>query len=103
MASPTTTVGISLDPIDDLPLGNNANRFDANVIMVLAVLDSTLAVSFAYPNLELERKLRHCLIDTCKKIANGDNSVTTNSISSAAVQEIVVRIEPLKRDGVIST
>ncbi|KAM3290238.1 RING-H2 finger protein ATL78-like [Capsicum chacoense] len=189
MASPTTTVGISLDPIDDLPLGNNTNKFDANVIMVLAVLVSaiicslvlnsiikcvfrcstliladsssnqtnnrgikkkalktfpviTYSTELTHPGLDsgcviclsefgigeevkvlpkcnhgfhvkcIDRWLnsqsscptcRHCLIDTCKKIVNGDNSVTTNSISSAAVQEIVVRIEPLKRDGVIST
>ncbi|KAF3655283.1 putative RING-H2 finger protein ATL78-like [Capsicum annuum] len=161
MAPPPATVRIGHDPIDDLPIGNNVNRFDANVIVVvLAVLlsaiicslvlnsiikcafrcstliladsslnhtnnkginqkalktfpittystklkhrGSTLSVSFAYPNLELERKLRYCLIDTCQKIVNGHSSVTTNAILSARVEDIVIRIEPLEREGVIS-
>ncbi|KAK4708230.1 hypothetical protein R3W88_029155 [Solanum pinnatisectum] len=45
---------------------------------------------------------RHCLIETCQKIVNGDNFVTTNAISSSTVEEIVIRIEPLERAGVIS-
>ncbi|XP_060184737.1 RING-H2 finger protein ATL78-like [Lycium barbarum] len=57
---------------------------------------------------------RHCLIETCQKIVNGADSVTTTAISSTqlvvsntssltAVQEIVIRIEPLEREGVISS
>ncbi|KAM3290243.1 RING-H2 finger protein ATL78 [Capsicum chacoense] len=59
---------------------------------------------------------RHCLIETCQKIVNGRsyNSTTTtisnsnpqaatNRTSSAIpVQEIVIRIEPLQREGVVS-
>ncbi|KAK6775516.1 hypothetical protein RDI58_026517 [Solanum bulbocastanum] len=45
---------------------------------------------------------RHCLIETCQKIVNGDNFVITNAISSSTVEEIVIRIEPLEREGVIS-
>ncbi|MCD7458716.1 hypothetical protein HAX54_038971 [Datura stramonium] len=59
---------------------------------------------------------RHCLIETCQKIVNGgsSNSTTTtisnpqvarNSTTSSAavpVQEIVIRIEPLQREGVVS-
>nr|XP_009772838.1 PREDICTED: RING-H2 finger protein ATL78-like [Nicotiana sylvestris] len=47
---------------------------------------------------------RHCLIETCQKIINGGSStiVTNSSTSSAAVQEIVIRIEPLQREGVTS-
>ncbi|XP_055817810.1 RING-H2 finger protein ATL78-like [Solanum dulcamara] len=58
---------------------------------------------------------RHCLIETCQKIVNGGSSISTtttisnpqvarNSTSSAvAVQEISIRIEPLQREGVISS
>ncbi|CAN4114187.1 unnamed protein product [Withania somnifera] len=56
---------------------------------------------------------RHRLIETCQKIVNGgsSNSTTTisnpqvarNSTSSAiAVQEIVISVEPLQREGVVS-
>lgn len=59
---------------------------------------------------------RHCLIETCQKIVNGGNSNSTtttisnpqvarNSTTSSAavpVQEIVIRIEPLQREGVVS-
>ncbi|XP_059279698.1 RING-H2 finger protein ATL78-like [Lycium ferocissimum] len=45
---------------------------------------------------------RHCLIETCQKIVNGDTSVTTAAISPTAVQETVISIEPLQREDVIS-
>ncbi|XP_049388490.1 RING-H2 finger protein ATL78-like [Solanum stenotomum] len=47
---------------------------------------------------------RHSLIETCEKIVNGGNSSSNNTSSSseAAVQEVIVRIEPLQREGVIS-
>ncbi|XP_016459927.1 RING-H2 finger protein ATL78-like [Nicotiana tabacum] len=55
---------------------------------------------------------RHCLIETCQKIVNGGSSVTTTAIpntqvatsttTSAPVQEIIIRIESLQREGVIS-
>ncbi|KAK4359801.1 hypothetical protein RND71_022030 [Anisodus tanguticus] len=45
---------------------------------------------------------RHCLIETCQRIVNGDTSVTTTAISSTPVQEIIIRIEPLQREDVIS-
>ncbi|XP_055817855.1 RING-H2 finger protein ATL78-like [Solanum dulcamara] len=193
MAPPPAVAGISHDPIGDLPIGNNVNIFDANVIMVLAVLVSAIICSLVlnaiikcafrcstlilidsysnhtnpssankgikkkalktfpirtyttelkYPGLGPECVIcllefvvgekvkvlpkcehgfhvkcidkwinshsscptcRYCLIETCQKIINGDNSVTTNAISSATtVEEIVIRIEPLEREGVIS-
>ncbi|XP_060185356.1 RING-H2 finger protein ATL78-like [Lycium barbarum] len=45
---------------------------------------------------------KHCLIETCQKIVNGDISVTTTATSSVAVQETIIRIEPLQREDVIS-
>ncbi|CAN4114191.1 unnamed protein product [Withania somnifera] len=194
MEPPPVATGVSHDPIDDLPIGNNVNTFDANVIMVLAVLVSALICSLVlnsiikcafrccsliladsspnhtnnpcsaasrgikkealktfpiiiystelkHPGLDCECVIclsefgigekikilpkcnhgfhikcidkwlnshsscptcRHCLIETCQKIVNCDNSVATNAISSATVQEIVVRIEPLEPEGVIS-
>ncbi|KAM3359878.1 RING-H2 finger protein ATL78 [Capsicum galapagoense] len=188
MAPPPATVRIGHDPIDDLPIGNNVNRFDANVIVVvLAVLVSAIICSLVlnsiikcafrcstliladsssnhtnnkginkkalktfpiitystelkHPGLDSECVIclsefgigekikvlpkcnhgfhvkcidkwlkshsscptcRHCLIDTCQKIVNGDSSVTTNAILSARVEDIVIRIEPLEREGVI--
>ncbi|OIT30515.1 PREDICTED: RING-H2 finger protein ATL78-like [Nicotiana attenuata] len=51
---------------------------------------------------------RHCLIETCQKIVNGDSFVattvipnTSNTSSAPVLQEIVIRIEPLQREGVI--
>ncbi|XP_059307937.1 RING-H2 finger protein ATL78-like [Lycium ferocissimum] len=46
---------------------------------------------------------RHCLIETCQKIVIGTSSVTTTAISSAAVQETVISIEPLQHEGAIYT
>ncbi|XP_016484002.1 RING-H2 finger protein ATL78-like [Nicotiana tabacum] len=57
---------------------------------------------------------RHCLIETCQKSVNGDSSVTTTAIpnsqvannissSAATVQEIIIRIEPLQREDVVSS
>nr|XP_018631592.1 RING-H2 finger protein ATL78-like isoform X2 [Nicotiana tomentosiformis] len=55
---------------------------------------------------------RYCLIKTCQKMVNGGSSVTTttisntqvasNSTTSAPVQEIIIGIESLQREGVIS-
>ncbi|XP_009780400.1 RING-H2 finger protein ATL78-like [Nicotiana sylvestris] len=55
---------------------------------------------------------RHYLIETCQKIVNGGSSSTTRSIanphivsntsSTVPVQEIIIRIEPLQREGVVS-
>ncbi|PHT27285.1 hypothetical protein CQW23_33111 [Capsicum baccatum] len=42
---PPATARISPDPVDDVPIGNNVNRFDANVVVVLAVLASALICS----------------------------------------------------------
>ncbi|XP_016468395.2 RING-H2 finger protein ATL78-like [Nicotiana tabacum] len=42
---------------------------------------------------------RHCLIETCQKIVNGGTSVTS---TSAPVKEIIIGIESLQREGVIS-
>ncbi|XP_055817867.1 RING-H2 finger protein ATL78-like [Solanum dulcamara] len=192
MAPPPASAGISHDPIDDLPIGNNVNTFYTNVIMVLAVLVSaticslvlnsiikcafrcsTLILVDSYSNFTdssvankgIKKKAlktfsvitytnelkysrldsecviclsefivgekvkvlpkcnhgfhvkcidkwlnshsscptcRHCLIETCQKIVNGDNSVTTNAILPTTVEEIVIRIEPLEREGVTS-
>ncbi|XP_055832491.1 RING-H2 finger protein ATL78-like [Solanum dulcamara] len=192
MAPPPEAAGISHDPIDDLPIGNNVNTFDANVIMVLAVLVSAIICSFVlnaiikcafrcstlilvdsysnhtnslaankgikkkalktFPIITYTTELkhsgldsecviclsefvvgekvkvlpkcnhefhvkcidkwlnshsscptcRHCLIETCEKIINDDSSVTTNAIPSLPVQEVIIRIEPLERQSVIS-
>ncbi|KAG5575246.1 hypothetical protein H5410_055380 [Solanum commersonii] len=188
MAPPPMAARISHDTIDDLQIGKNVNTFDANVIMVLAVLVSAIICSLVlnsiikcffrcstlvlidsysnhtnpsstnkgikkkalktfpiityttelkHPGLDSECVIclsefvvgekvkvlpkcnhgfhvkcidkwlnshsscptcRHCLIETCQKIVNGDNFVITN----ATVEEIVIRIEPLEREGVIS-
>ncbi|XP_049370723.1 RING-H2 finger protein ATL78-like [Solanum verrucosum] len=50
---------------------------------------------------------RHCLIETCQKIVNGGSSnstTTTSTISNpqVAAQEIIIRIEPLQHEGVVS-
>ncbi|XP_059307936.1 RING-H2 finger protein ATL78-like [Lycium ferocissimum] len=45
---------------------------------------------------------RHCLIETCQKIVNGVNSSGNTSSAAAPVQEIMISIEPLQREGVIS-
>ncbi|XP_059307935.1 RING-H2 finger protein ATL78-like [Lycium ferocissimum] len=45
---------------------------------------------------------RHCLIKTCQKIVTGSNFSSSNTLSSAAVPEIIIRIEPLQREGVVS-
>ncbi|KAK4359794.1 hypothetical protein RND71_022023 [Anisodus tanguticus] len=46
---------------------------------------------------------RHCLIETCQKIVNGGSSnSTTATTSNLPVQEIIIRIEPLQREGVVS-
>lgn len=48
---------------------------------------------------------RHSLIETCQKIVNGgSSSSTTTTISNPQVapQEIIIRIEPLQREGVVS-
>ncbi|XP_016499888.1 RING-H2 finger protein ATL78-like [Nicotiana tabacum] len=56
---------------------------------------------------------RHCLIETCQKIVNGGSSSTTtrsiaspqivsNTSSAVPVQEVIIRIEPLQREGVVS-
>ncbi|XP_009623345.3 RING-H2 finger protein ATL78-like [Nicotiana tomentosiformis] len=56
---------------------------------------------------------RHCLIETCQKIVNGGSSSSTtrsianpqivsNTSSAVPVQEIIIRIEPLQREGVTS-
>ncbi|KAK4366883.1 hypothetical protein RND71_014763 [Anisodus tanguticus] len=43
---------------------------------------------------------RHCIIETCQKIVNDDsNSSNTSSSTTATVQEVVIRIEPLQREG----
>ncbi|KAK4359802.1 hypothetical protein RND71_022031 [Anisodus tanguticus] len=44
---------------------------------------------------------RHCLIETCQKIVNGGTSSTT-TLSAAVVQQVIIRIEPLQREDVIS-
>ncbi|KAK4359803.1 hypothetical protein RND71_022032 [Anisodus tanguticus] len=44
---------------------------------------------------------RHCLTETCEKIVNGRNN-SNNTSSAAAVQEVMIRIEPLQREDVIS-
>ncbi|XP_004249865.2 RING-H2 finger protein ATL78-like [Solanum lycopersicum] len=46
---------------------------------------------------------RHCLIETCQKIVNGGSSnSTTISNPQEVAQEIIIRIEPLQREGVVS-
>ncbi|TMW97512.1 hypothetical protein EJD97_005367 [Solanum chilense] len=46
---------------------------------------------------------RHCLIETCQKIVNGGSSnSTTISNPQVVAQEIIIRIEPLQREGVVS-
>ncbi|XP_009599867.1 RING-H2 finger protein ATL78-like [Nicotiana tomentosiformis] len=196
--APPPAAEISHDPTDLVPLGNNVNTFDANAIMVLAVLVFALICSLVFnsiikcaltcssrllsapdsssnrrnpsaaklPNTGIKKKAlktfpvityttelkdpgldsecviclsefgvgekvkvlpkcnhgfhvkcidkwlnshsscptcRHCLIETCQKIINGGSAtIVTNSTSSAAVQEIVIRIEPLQREGVTS-
>ncbi|OIT24237.1 PREDICTED: RING-H2 finger protein ATL78-like [Nicotiana attenuata] len=52
---------------------------------------------------------RHCLIQTCQKIVNGGTSVTTTAIpntqvatTSAPVQEIIIGIQSLQPEGVVS-
>ncbi|OIT35391.1 PREDICTED: RING-H2 finger protein ATL78-like [Nicotiana attenuata] len=50
---------------------------------------------------------RHCLIETCQKTVSGttaipNTQVSTNITTSAAVQEIIIGIESLQREAVIS-
>ncbi|PHT65604.1 hypothetical protein T459_30029 [Capsicum annuum] len=159
LAVPPATARINHDPVDDVPIGNNVNRFDANVVVdwqylhalicslvlnsiikcvfrcstpILADSSSnhtnnkgikkkvlktfpviTYSTELKHPGLNSECVIclsefgigekikvlpKHCFIETCRKIVNGDNSVTTNAISSARVEEIVIRIEPLERE-----
>ncbi|XP_009599868.1 RING-H2 finger protein ATL78-like [Nicotiana tomentosiformis] len=195
--APPPAAKISHDPFDLVPLGNNINTFDANVIMVLAVLVFALICSLVFnsiikcaftcssmvsvsdsssnhrnpsaaklantgikkktlntfpvityttelkhPGLDSECVIclsefgvgekvkvlpkcnhgfhvkcidkwlnshsscptcRHCLIETCQKFVHGGTSVTTTAIPNTQVaQDIVIRIEPLQREGVTS-
>ncbi|KAK4359800.1 hypothetical protein RND71_022029 [Anisodus tanguticus] len=45
---------------------------------------------------------RRCLIETCQKINDGSHFSSNNTLSSAAVQEIIIRIEPLQHEDVVS-
>ncbi|KAF3662538.1 hypothetical protein FXO38_11111 [Capsicum annuum] len=97
LAVPPATARINHDPVDDVPIGNNVNRFDANVVVDWQYLHALICSLVL--NSIIKCVFRHCFIETCRKIVNGDNSVTTNAISSARVEEIVIRIEPLEREG----
>ncbi|OIT32186.1 ring-h2 finger protein atl78 [Nicotiana attenuata] len=52
---------------------------------------------------------RHCLIETCQKIVNSSTTssianpqILSNTSSTLPLQEIIIRIEPLQREGVVS-
>ncbi|KAL3611705.1 hypothetical protein D5086_002725 [Populus alba] len=93
IASPSPSGNIQ-DPLN--PNANGDKHFDINVVMVLIVLICALLVS-----LGLNYFIRHCLMETCQKIA-GVSQASSSEQPPSVAQERVVNIAPLEREGLVS-
>ncbi|KAJ6744403.1 RING-H2 FINGER PROTEIN ATL78 [Salix purpurea] len=82
------------DPLN--PNATGVKSFNINVFVVFIVLMGALLSSIG-----LNSFIRHCLVETCRKIA-GVSPASSSEQPPPLIQERVVNIAPLEREGVVS-